>query len=290
MDTHDHATEAARLLALLLDPGRAAEAVSETGLLSCTGCQEVLGRWLALVLDDTEERVPMEAMVASNERVHELTREALPELAQAELFGAAAPDPAVREHLAACAACRREYEELLVLLARQAAAEIPPPATSAPRLRFDFDLSTPAPAAPDRGKAMPRSRPWDLLVDEAGRLLGVLVRLVEVPPPAPALATVRRGRRPGGRTALLRDFAAGPDRLGVGYDLRVSARATAPDRCTVEVTVAPVDPAAPLAGRQVRLLRGGELQAQAVTDAGGHAEFPSVPVADLPLLEVRIAA
>jgi hypothetical protein len=184
----------------------------------------------------------------------------------------AAAYPDVAAHVAGCAACRRELEELVELTIAAAEGQAEP----APRYPT-ADLAFLRPRAARTGR---KGRLW--LVDELGRLViqiseGLLEALRQ---PAPALAT---------RGQLLYSYIQPP---GSVEDLNVKIEAfasdIAPDRAHVRVDVdIPSRDTFDQSGSKVVLRTGAETW-QAETDESGSVEFPSIPLDALLRLRAEV--
>ena len=217
----------------------------------------------------------------ARERAHQAILDRLPEYATAAALGTPPEDryPDVAAHLAGCAACRAELEELLALTVPAYAGEVEA-APTYPRPDLSF-LGAPA-GRPGAVRA-PHQPEQSWLLDAAGRLViafsqGLLDRLRQ-----PALAGAARGR-------LLYRYAR---EAGAADDLEVTIEVFAEDpardlgRVRVCVEAAGRDPL-DQAGNRVEL-RAGSLACHGETDETGEVAFPALPLAALPGLRVEIA-
>ena len=181
--------------------------------------------------------------------------------------------PRVAAHLATCAACRADMEELLALTEASFAGQVAA-APGYPPVDLSF-LSMPAPTAPQR--------PW--FTDALGRLTVLfsepLLKLLR--PPALAGAT---------RTAqeqLLYRYVQEPGSLQ-DLDVTIEAYIVDPARGLGRVRVGVDVPSrGPLdqAGSQV-VLRAGDAIWQDETDELGSVDFAPFPLESLPRLRVEI--
>lgn len=209
---------------------------------------------------------------------HETFRERLPEYATTLVLGGpgerSAPD--IAAHVAGCATCRDELEELLALTHAAYAGEIAPATTyPVPDLSF-LPRSTPM-FVPE---VSPPRREW--WIDEARRLVVQFSQaLLDLLRP-PTLAGATRGR-------LLYHYTQAPGTVA-DLDLTIEVFLEGSDPALARVSVCveasgrdPLDQA----GAVVTLHAVG-LSRSGVTDETGGVDFATVPLAALPDLRVTV--
>ncbi len=202
---------------------------------------------------------------------HETIRALLPLYAAAAARGydPARLYPDVVAHVAACARCRDELDDLLAMILPAYAGEVAPaPPPSTPDLSFL------------RARRAPAAPPWS--VDEWGRLLiRFSTALLDSLRP-PTLAGARRGQ------LLYRYEPTGDAAPDMGLQIEIFAES----ETAASVTVALDDPQRePLAQSGILVtLQAGDQSWQQPTDETGFVSFEGIPRAHLATLQITVGA
>lgn len=216
----------------------------------------------------------------------------LPDFIQAEIEGRVSElqQPGfieLRDHLVLCPYCTAAYSQVTAWLLAGEADAIPTAATY-PAFTFPF-LSDELPAAAPQtswpqallAQAQAQGQQW--LQDALGSLYLFFGPQLQA---TPATAWAIKSGASAERLAQITLGAA--ESNGWEVEAMVYSSTSGAETCRIEVALYPVDnPTADLAGIAVTL--GYDMETQSVlTDAAGVVEFEAVPIAQLPLVALRI--